>query len=115
MDTESLSKNGWSEYGKLVLKELERLDENQNKLKKDLDDKCLELSKKLSEINQLEKDIKNLQIWKENVTEVWSVTQMKEVKNQLYDLKESWQKVIGIVIAVQVILGLILSFKDKLF
>ena len=42
-DNENIAKNGWSEYGRLVLKELERLNDGQDAIKRDLDLKFLEL------------------------------------------------------------------------
>ena len=38
-DNGNIAKNGWSEYGRLVLKELERLNEGQDKLKDEIDKK----------------------------------------------------------------------------
>jgi len=40
---------------------------------------------------------------------------MQQGKNEIYKQKNEWQKVIGIVIASQVVVGLLLAFKDKLF
>lgn len=115
LDNENLSKNGWSEYGRLVLKELERLNAGQEEIKRDLDRKFLELNQKMSDFKNTEKDVDDLKKWKESVVEVWSVTQMQQGKDEIYRQKNQWQKVIGIVIAIQVIMGLIIAFKDKLF
>lgn len=115
IDNDNLSKNGWSEYGRLVLKELERLNEGQNELKRDMDKKFTELNEKLAAFKNTEKDVDDLKKWKSSVTEIWSVTQMKEAKDEIYEQKNQWQKVIGIIIAIQVIMGLIIAFKDKLF
>lgn len=110
MESENLSKNGWSEYGRLVLKELERLNNGQEDVRRELDRKCQELSQKMSELKKMEKDIEEYKKWKDSVTEVWSTTQMKESKDQIYKQKDSWEKVIGITIAIQVIGGLIITF-----
>ncbi|MFN7656285.1 MAG: hypothetical protein ACK5OW_00685 [bacterium] len=115
LDDENISKNGWSEYGRLVLKELERLNAGQEEIKRDLDKKFQELNQKMSDFKNTEKDVEDLKKWKESVIEVWSVTQMQQGKNEIYKQKNEWQKVIGIVIASQVVVGLLLAFKDKLF
>lgn len=115
LDNENLSKNGWSEYGRLVLKELERLNAGQDDIKKDLDKKFTELNQKISEFKNTEREVEELKKWKESVMEVWSVSQMKQGKDEIYSQKNQWQKVIGIIIAIQVIMGLIIAFKDKLF
>lgn len=115
LENENLSKNGWSEYGRLVLKELERLNAGQEDIKRDLDRKFNELNQKMSDFKNTEKDVEELKKWKDSVIEVWSVKQMQQGKDEIYKQKNEWQKVIGIVIAVQVIIGLIIAFKDKLF
>lgn len=114
-DNENSAKNGWSEYGRLVLKELERLNQGQEELRKDLDKKFSELNIKMADFKNTEKDVEDLKAWRSRVNEVWSSTQMNQAKNEIYKQKDQWQKVLGIVIAVQVIIGLIISFKDKLF
>lgn len=108
-DNENISRNGWSEYGRLVLKELERLNEGQEKLKEDIDRKFTELNQKISEFKSTEQDVKDLKEWREKVTEVWSVSQMKQSKDEVYEQKNKWQRVVGVVIAVQIIFGAILA------
>jgi hypothetical protein len=113
-DNENIAQNGWSEYGRLVLAELQRLNQGQDDMKKDLDAKFLELNNKISEFTTVEKDVADLQEWKEKVVEVWSSTQMKQSKDEIYKQKGYYQRVIGIIIAVQVIFAIAMAFKDKL-
>ena len=40
---------------------------------------------------------------------------MEQSKDELYKQKNKWQIISGVVIAIQVIMGLIIAFKDKLF
>lgn len=112
-DNENISKNGWSEYGRLVLKELERLNEGQDKLRQDFDKQFRELNEKITtsttSFKNTEQDVKDLKEWKEKVIEVWSTTQMKQSKDEIYTQKGQWQKTVGIVIATQVIIGIILT------
>ncbi len=112
---DNISNNGWSEYGRLVLKELERLNDGQEQLRKDLDEKFNELNTKISEFKNTEKEVDDLKLWREKVIEVWSVTQMKQSKDEIYDQKNKWAKVVGIMIAVQALITLLIAFKDKIF
>ena len=59
-DNENIAKNGWSEYGRLVLKELERLNDGQDKLKEEIDKKFQELNEKMTEFKNTEKDVDEL-------------------------------------------------------
>lgn len=107
--------NGWTEYGKLVLKELERLNEGQDKLREDMDDKFKEITDTLTGFKTTESEVKDLKAWKEKVTEVWSTTQMKQSKDEIYNQKNNWTKITGIVIGVQVVIGAIVFAISKLF
>ena len=114
-DNQNVAKNGWSEYGRLVLNELERLNDGQEKLKEEIDKKFKELNDKITGFNTLEKDVDDLKEWKDRVVEVWSSTQMNQVKDEVYKQKNQWAKVTGIIIILQILMGIILSFKDEIF
>ena len=114
LENENISKNGWSEYGRLVLKELERLNEGQDKLRQDFDKKFAELNEKMTEFKGTEKDVEELKRWREKVTEVWSPSQMKQSKDEVYEQKNKWAKVIGVIITLQILFTLFVAFKDKL-
>lgn len=115
LENDNIAKNGWSEYGRLVLKELERLNEGQDKLRQDFDKKFAELNEKMSEFKGTEKDVDDLKRWREKVTEVWSPSQMKQSKDEVYDQKNKWSKVVGIIITIQILFTLFVAFKDKIF
>ena len=114
-DNQNVAKNGWSEYGRLVLNELERLNDGQEKLKEEIDKKFKELNDKITGFNTIEKDVADLKEWKDRVVEVWSSTQMNQVKDEVYKQKNQWAKVTGIIIILQILMGIILSFKDEIF
>lgn len=114
-DNQNVAKNGWSEYGRLVLNELERLNDGQEKLKEEIDKKFKELNDKITGFNTIEKDVDDLKEWKDRVVEVWSSTQMNQVKDEVYKQKNQWAKVTGIIIILQILMGIILSFKDEIF
>ena len=111
--SDELSNTSWSEYGRLVLKELERLNAGQDSLRRELEKKFTELNNKMSEFKNTEKEVDELKKWKEQIVEVWSVSQMKESKDEIYTQKNNWQKITGIVIAIQVIFGLLLVLLEK--
>jgi chromosome segregation ATPase len=108
-ENENISKNGWSEYGRLVLKELERLNEGQDKLREDFDKQFKDLNEKMTEFKSTEQDVKDLKEWREKVTEVWSPTQMTQSKDEIYEQKNRWQRLVGIVLAVQIIFGVVIA------
>jgi hypothetical protein len=84
-------------------------------MKKDLDSKFIELNNKISAFNAFEKEIDELKSWKKETVEVWSVSQMKQAKDEIYKQKGYYQRIIGIIIAVQVLFTLLMAFKDKIF
>jgi SPX domain protein involved in polyphosphate accumulation len=51
----SEEKDTWAEYSKLVLKELERLNDNHERMRSDFDNRFNEINTKLSEVKTLEK------------------------------------------------------------
>jgi hypothetical protein len=107
--------NGWTEYGRLVLSKLETLTDGQDKLRRDMDDRFREINDTLTKFKSTESEVKELKEWKNAVTEVWSPTQMKEAKDELYTQKSKWAIVVGVGLAVQVVWAFVLFFKDKLF
>lgn len=127
---DDISKNGWSEYGRLVLNELERLN---NSLEKD-EKSITELSKKISLVQQeieqhrevdektflnTAKDIKDIrnELVKhiQEVNEVWSPKQMQQVKDEVYMQKNQMTKFLGIIVGIQIVVGLIITFADNIF
>jgi hypothetical protein len=114
-NNENIAKNGWSEYGRLVLAELQRLNQGQDDMKRDLDNKFSDLNNKISEFKTIEKEVAEIQAWKSKVIEVWSSSQMKQSKDEIYKQKGYYQRVIGVIITIQVIVTLLIAFKDKLF
>lgn len=125
---DELSNTSWSEYGRLVLTELERLHARQERVENTLVKLSNDISLVKQEIDQhrnvdertfmdLASDIKdiNTEFAKhvKDVNDVWSPKQMQQVKNEVYTQKNNWQKITGIVIAIQVIFGLLLVLLEK--
>lgn len=106
---------GWSEYGRLVLKELERLNNNYESLRKDFDDKFKEINERLASVQNTEKVVLELKAWQEKVNDVWSPSQMKESKDEVYRQKNRWTATIAIISFIQILIGILLALKDKIF
>ena len=102
----------WNDYSKLVLKELERLNESHEKMREDIDEKFSELNQKLAEIKGGK--VASHATWIDRVNDVWSPNQMKEAKDELYKQKNRWAAAIAIVTFVQILMGIIISLWGKL-
>lgn len=110
----SVDNETWGDYSKLVLKELERLNENHEKMREDFLHRFNEINSTLSEFKSTEKVVLDHKIWIEKVNDVWSPVQMKEAKDEIYAQKNKWVATIAIITFIQVILGLLFFVWDKL-
>jgi predicted nucleic acid-binding Zn-ribbon protein len=91
------SDNGWAEYSKLVLKELETLATGIEALRTELQDVKQELAK----FQSREDKVDELRAWKEKIDEVASPTQLKEITKEVEDLKLFKTKAVTIFAVVQ--------------
>ena len=94
--------NGWNEYSKLVLKELETLGDGIESLRGELQDVKHELTK----MQVREDKVDELKVWKEKIDDVCSPTQLKELVAEVEDLRTFKTKAITIFAAAQVAMGL---------
>ena len=109
----SEGKDTWSDYSKLVLKELERLNDNYDNMRKDFDTRFQEMNETLTEVKSVEKSVGTQNAWIEKVNDVWSPTQMKEAKDEIYKQKSRWVAAIAIVSFVQIMVGIIIAVWGK--
>ena len=77
------AQNGWNEYSRLVLNELEKLNESIQSLQKEMQD----VKKELAELKAKEDKVNELKNWKKDIDEVVSPTQLKEYIKDINDLK----------------------------
>ena len=103
----------WGDYSKLVLKELERLGDNFEKMREDIDSRFKEMSMVLSDLKNTEKTVADQKAWIEKVNDVWSPAQMKEAKDEIYRQKNKWAATIAIITFIQILIGIILALWDK--
>ena len=100
--SDETNQNGWNEYSKLVLKELESLSSSIDGLNERIQD----LKADITEIKAKEDRITELRDWKGKVDEVASPTQLKELIEDVSDLKAFKIKAIGVFLTVQFLMGL---------
>ena len=89
--------NGWNEYSRLVLKELESLNDSIDGLKTELQDVKQELAK----MQVKEDKVDELKLWKEKIDDVASPSQLKDLIVSVDDLKMFKTKAITIFAVVQ--------------
>jgi len=106
-------KDSWGDYSKLVLKELERLNDNHEKMRSDFDGKLNEMNLKLNDVKSIEKSVSTNSAWIDKVNEVWSPSQMKEAKDELYKQKTLVATAIGILAFIQIAIGIAISIWGK--
>ena len=107
-------KDSWGEYGKLVLKELERLNDNHEKMRSDFDNRFNEINLKLGEVKTIEKNVDNNIAWIDKVNDVWSPSQMAEAKKEIYEQKNRWVATIAIITFIQIIIGFGIAIWGKI-
>ena len=98
--------NGWNEYSKLVIAELERLNDGITKLNSEIQD----LKGEIKELKVKEDFAKELWKWKQAVDEVASPTQLKYTIKDVADLKTFKTQAITVWAVVQLITTLVFSY-----
>lgn len=91
------NQNGWNEYSRLVLKELETLADGIDNLKSEIQ----ELRGEVSILHEKENQVKELRAWKERIDEVVSPTQLKKMSEEIEELKAFKTKAVTVFAVVQ--------------
>ena len=99
------SQNGWNEYSKLVIAELERLNEGINSLNSEIQD----LKKEITEIKVKEDNVRELKSWKSSLDEVTRPTQSKEIIKDVADRKTFKTQAVTVWLVVQVLFGITMA------
>ena len=89
--------NGWGEYSRLVLKELETLANGIDSLRSELQ----EVKQELAKMQVREDKVQEIVKWKERIDEVASPSQLKDLQVQVEDLKLFKTKAVTIFAVVQ--------------
>tara|TARA_Y100000593_G_C4035356_1_gene202512 strand:- start:7 stop:336 length:330 start_codon:yes stop_codon:yes gene_type:complete len=88
---------GWGEYSRLVLKELETLAASIQSLNSEIQD----LKQEIARMREREDRVDELRAWKEKVDEVASPTQLRVAVKEIEDLKHFKTKAVTIFAVVQ--------------
>jgi len=102
------NQNGWNEYSRLVLKELETLAGGIDGLKTDIQ----ELRSEVAIIHLKEDKVKELGLWKSKIDEIASPTHLQKMTTEIEDLKSFKTKAITIFAVVQFTMAAILFAKN---
>ena len=89
--------NGWNEYSRLVLKELETLGSSIDSLRGELQ----EVKQELAKMQVREDKVEEIKAWKEKIDEVASPTQIKDLVDEVAELKTFKTKAITMFAVVQ--------------
>jgi predicted nuclease with TOPRIM domain len=100
--------NGWGEYSRLVLKELETLASGIKELNESIND----MKREMIEMRAKEDKVQELVKWKQRIDEVASPSQLKDLQLQVEDLKLFKTKAVTIFAVVQFGMGAILFFAE---
>jgi len=99
------NQNGWNEYSRLVLAELEKLNNSVNELSDDM----VDLRQEITKIKSIKYDIIDIKEWRKDLSEVVSLTQLKEVKEDIDKLKTFKTISTTVWLVVQIIFGIALA------
>jgi hypothetical protein len=103
----------WASYSKLVLRELEKLNDNYETMRKDFDLRFKEMNDVLIDFKNTVKTVDDQKLWIEKVNDVWSPAQMKEAKDEIYRQKNKWVATVAIITFLQVLLGIAIALWGK--
>ena len=96
------NQNGWNEYSRLVLKELETLSDGIDGLKTEIQNVKQEIAK----MQVREDKVDELKVWKEKIDDICSPTQLKELLSEIENLKTFKTKAITMFAGIQVAMGI---------
>ena len=89
--------NGWNEYSRLVLKELESLSDSVESVRSELQ----EVKQEIAKIQAREDKVEELRLWRERLDDIVSPTQLRELILSVEQLKTFRTKAITIFAVVQ--------------
>jgi len=95
------NQNGWGEYSRLVLKELETLATGIESLRSEL----LDVKQELAAIRAKEDKVDELREWKSKIDDVTSPTQLKSLVDEVQELKLFRTKAVTVFAVVQFLMA----------
>ena len=100
--------NGWNEYSRLVLRELETLASSISELNSEIQ----ELKQEIARMREREDRVDELRAWKEKVDDVVSPTQLRDAVVSIDELKTFKTKAITIFAVVQFGMAAVMWFMN---
>ena len=104
--TVTANDDGWGEYSRLVLKELETLATGIDQLKDTIQD----LKSEIAELKSKEDKVREIVAWKGRIDEVASPSQLKDMSAQVKDLELFKTKAITMFVVVQFMMATLIGF-----
>ena len=98
----SKDQNGWNEYSRLVLKELETLSDGIDSLNQEIQSVKQEIAK----MQVREDKVEEIKAWKEKIDEIASPTQLNNIIKEVDELKTFKTKAITVFAVVQFFMAL---------
>ena len=96
------SRNGWDQYSKLVLKELEVLGDSLTALREEINGLRDIISEMKGNTTYTVNTIAEIKLWKEKLDEVTSPTQLSELITDVEVLKDFKTKAVTVFVVVQI-------------
>jgi len=97
----------WSEWSKHVIKELQRLNAGQDTIREEIQG----IRSSLTKLSVVENQVEELKMWRNNVAEIASPTQLKELVKKVDGLESFKIKAIAVFafaqVAITVVIGLL--------
>jgi len=100
------TENGWNEYSKLVLEQLEAVSTSIEALRVDMQ----EMRQELAVMKAKEDKVLELKNWKEKLDEVVSPSQLKTLTVDVQNLKDFKTRAITIFLVAQAVIGFLLAY-----
>ena len=106
----SPTESGWNEYSRLVLEQLETLTIGIEGVRNDM----YEMRQELAIMKAKEDKVTELRAWKEKIDEVISPSQLKNLIEEIQNLREFKTKSVTVFMVVQAVMGVLIAW-NKLF
>lgn len=103
------NQSDWNKYSILVLAELERLNNNDEKIYNTLSD----INQKLSKIEAFEKEMESLQKWKRYMDDVATPSTLKEIKDDVAALNTFKTVATTVWAVVQIAFGVFMALMNR--
>lgn len=106
-----MSDNGWETYSKLVLQQLETMASGIEALRNELQD----VKSQLTELKAKEDRVQDLKAWKEKMDDVASPPQIRELFDDVNELKEFKTRAVTMFMVVQSVMGFAIAWAMDIF